>query len=217
MKPDQVAASPRGRGSWPHERLQQHFVITATHAAMHDKTSPRPELRNHQDRAAAPAAIACGIGGKHHRGVALAGGSGLWRLNDLELRLPFRISGHLLAPRNREVRCRGREYHVTSAVGCKQALCLRPDAGRKQHDCVSVGALQSYIAAFVLLGRDDHKSIALVAPRTCALVLCEEIGEFSIMQAEAVLIGPVRRTLPGSGTHLKIAASRDRSVRPSKR
>src|SRR5712691_11301222 len=131
---------------------------------MNHKTSQRSELRNRQHPAAAPAAIARAVGSKDHRGWRLDGGSGLRRFHDPEPRLPVRVESSLLAPRNREIRLRGREYQVTIAARRKQAPSLRLRSVWEHQDRVSVRELQPHVAAFGLLGGYDDQSIALVHP-----------------------------------------------------
>src|SRR5262249_30708082 len=64
-----------------------------------------------------------------------------------------------------------------------------------------------------LLDRRDDERVARVDPGPRGFVAAEELRELAILQAEPVVVGPVRRALPWSGIYPQIAASGDRPVR----
>src|SRR5262249_3993663 len=105
------------------------------------------------------------------------------------------------------------KYQMTVAPGREQAPGLATRARRKQQDRVPVRELDRDIAALRLFRRNDNKSVALVHPRPRLLVAPEQRGEPLILQAAAVVVRPVGRTLPRPGIDPEIVASRDGPVR----
>src|SRR6266496_4129384 len=69
------------------------------------------------------------------------------------------------------------------------------------------------VAAASLLSRDDTKPVAFVNPGPCALVPDEKIGEFLILQAQAVVRRPVLGTLTRTGILPQIVAPCHRPAR----
>src|SRR6266516_7501177 len=69
------------------------------------------------------------------------------------------------------------------------------------------------VAAASLLSRDDTKPVAFVNPGPCALVPDEKIGEFLILQAQAVVRRPIQGTLTRTGILPQIVAPCHRPLR----
>src|SRR5262249_15375175 len=90
---------------------------------------------------------------------------------------------------------------MTIAAAREQAPGLRSGFRRKRREGMSVGECKPDVPARALLDRRDDERVARIDPGPRGFVAAEELRELAILQAEPVVVGPVRRALPWSGIY----------------
>jgi hypothetical protein len=180
----------------PHARaLDRHLVMTSAADAMNDEAAQHAEFRDREDRATPSAAIAGAVGGKHEGGRRLDCRSAPRRIDESQPSLPVRFPGPLPATREGEVGLRLGKHQMTIAAAREQAPGLRSGFRRKRREGMSVGECKPDVPARALLDRRDDECVARVDPGPRGFVAAEELRELAILQAEPVVVGPVRRAL----------------------
>jgi hypothetical protein len=102
---------------------------------------------------------------------------------------------------------------MTAAAWCKHAPRFALGASREQQDRISIRECECNLAALREYRFSDYKPIALVYPGLSTYVADEKTAESLILQAEPIVVGPIRWTLAGTRVFPQVIASREGGVR----